>query len=578
MRIHLNRLLLVFVIVALIIIALISSRRSFVTTAQSPPFRQCPAVGADTGCAILLVITDNGITVATDPSQGPFDQIEDTLIGVQNNSGSTLTALPLSATLPIFAFDGDGLCAFISCTWPHPTGYEGKTSTGGGVSFSSINATQTSGIVNFAGGIPHGGSAFFSLEERIQIGQGLCSPLSVQPPLKQAQTPWGPHPYDSASSWVKPGQATTIARWGCHLTSAVMLINYQAAQQNNSFRADPDDLNTWLEANSVAYKTSGSVYGPDVIRFVKAKTNNTLGLSYQGRVNTQDDFVLDNYLCTNNPVILQVPIAKGTHFVLATGHTVSGGVNTYDINDPGFNNSTLQTVMYGNRYLGIREYVGFSASPQALLISGHSPIEFLLTDPAGNRTGLDPTTGVQFNQIPGSSYSADSIQDDLDPSSGDTTPEVKNLEIVTPLSGTYNLEVFGTGVGAYAIDFVAEDSNGDPHVETVSGNTLLGATAQFTIIYSTVPGSPVVVKHIVTFDGLVTDLNLARTLGLIDNDGIANSLLSKLQAAKAAMARGDAATASNILRAFVDEVSAQAGKHIQADAANLLIADSKALF
>src|ERR1051325_1177216 len=115
MRTHLNRLLLVFIIAVSLLIALLISSGSVVTKAQSPPFRQCPAVGVDTGCAILLVITDNGITVATDPSQGPFDQIEDTLIGVQNNSSQTITSLPLSATIPIFAFDGDGLCTYIPC-------------------------------------------------------------------------------------------------------------------------------------------------------------------------------------------------------------------------------------------------------------------------------------------------------------------------------------------------------------------------------------------------------------------------------------------------------------------------------
>src|SRR5580693_5136569 len=80
----------------------------------TPPFSQCPPIGADASCAILIVVTDKAVNVYTDVSQGPFDGIEDTLIGVQNNSSGTLYSLPLSSPSPIFAFDGDGLCTFIN--------------------------------------------------------------------------------------------------------------------------------------------------------------------------------------------------------------------------------------------------------------------------------------------------------------------------------------------------------------------------------------------------------------------------------------------------------------------------------
>ena len=51
-------------------------------------FTQCPAIGADTGCAILLTIHQDGtVTEQTDlTNQPPYDGTEDTLVGVQNNS------------------------------------------------------------------------------------------------------------------------------------------------------------------------------------------------------------------------------------------------------------------------------------------------------------------------------------------------------------------------------------------------------------------------------------------------------------------------------------------------------------
>jgi hypothetical protein len=137
-------------------------------------FSQCPAIGLDTGCAVLITINPGGsITSTADPSQGPYDGSDDTLVGVQNNSSSTLTQLDLaSATQPIFGFEGDGLCtataAPAGCPFG-PTGYEGP-----GTSFTNISADTRAGAVVFgsgtcATGIPAGGSAYFSLEDDVDV-------------------------------------------------------------------------------------------------------------------------------------------------------------------------------------------------------------------------------------------------------------------------------------------------------------------------------------------------------------------------------------------------------------------------
>lgn len=146
--------------------------------APTPPFSQCPAVGRDTSCALLIYVDSSGqVGVAGDPSQGPFDGVEDTLIGVQNNSSTPISSIPLSATSgkPLFGFDGDGLCnqlAFgngepVGCPFG-PTGYEGP-----GVAFANISPDTTSGTVTFSPAIAPGGSAYFSLEEA----------LATQPPF-----------------------------------------------------------------------------------------------------------------------------------------------------------------------------------------------------------------------------------------------------------------------------------------------------------------------------------------------------------------------------------------------------------
>jgi hypothetical protein len=143
------------------------------TTVQAVPlFTQCPAVGFADGCSALFTITNTGVTFAVDPAIRAYDGDEDTLIGIQNNSSTTRTSLPVtSASTTIFGFDGDGAglpgtgCLAASNP-PHPclsggpfgsTGYEGP-----GTSFSNISQDQRSATVNFT--LAPGGSAWFSLE------------------------------------------------------------------------------------------------------------------------------------------------------------------------------------------------------------------------------------------------------------------------------------------------------------------------------------------------------------------------------------------------------------------------------
>src|SRR5438105_2724575 len=94
--------------VAAAIILSILSTSSAQAIPLSPPFMQCPAIGEDTSCAILIVFNSNGsITTLKDATQGPYDGSEDTLVGVQNNSTKSVCSLTLSSTLQrIFGFDG----------------------------------------------------------------------------------------------------------------------------------------------------------------------------------------------------------------------------------------------------------------------------------------------------------------------------------------------------------------------------------------------------------------------------------------------------------------------------------------
>jgi hypothetical protein len=125
-----------------------------------------------TGCGALITVSAvdsethraTVFTVTTLGNGNPYDGTEDTLFGIQNNSGSTLNSIVLSSPDTtfggIFNFDFDGPCAFdnpADCFGS--TGYEGPNNT-----FANISADHTSGTVNFTIPILTGGSTWFALE------------------------------------------------------------------------------------------------------------------------------------------------------------------------------------------------------------------------------------------------------------------------------------------------------------------------------------------------------------------------------------------------------------------------------
>ncbi len=77
--------------------------------------------------------------------------------------------------------------------------------------------------------------------------------------------------------------------------------------------------------------------------------------------------------------------------------------------------------------------------------------------------------------------------------------------------------------------------------------------------------------HEPTISSLRACVQHAADGGFIDNQGVTNSLLAKLDAAQAALDRGQTGAAINLLNAFIHEVQAQAGKHIQQEHAQDLV-------
>lgn len=150
--------------------------------AATAPFKQCPAVGAAPTCNVLVTVNGNGTaTTQVDSSIGPYDGIEDMLVGVQNDSAravSDITVVGGGGADPLFGFDGDGLCAYVTCSWSHTTGYEGPISQ-----FVPDLSSADRGTVHFTSLLAPSASTYFSLEgEPTTSSAATVTPTSTVKP------------------------------------------------------------------------------------------------------------------------------------------------------------------------------------------------------------------------------------------------------------------------------------------------------------------------------------------------------------------------------------------------------------
>jgi hypothetical protein len=125
--------------------------------------------GVATDCNLTITFGPAGaITTTPGPFAGTnYEQNDDALIGVVNNSGHTITSFNVSG-VGIFGFENDGIDPYagIPNNASDPSGYGGPLGF-----FTNVTASDNNGTVNFIGGIATGTSTYFSLEESININQ-----------------------------------------------------------------------------------------------------------------------------------------------------------------------------------------------------------------------------------------------------------------------------------------------------------------------------------------------------------------------------------------------------------------------
>ncbi len=386
------------------------------------------------------------------------------------------------------------------------------------------------------------------------------------------------------------------ANFGCAL---VTVANTLRSFDNPSLSDTPGVLDANLLANG-GYQT-----GTCRLRFdrVPQAASNFVELVGGGLILEPllDDY-LEQHFCRNGErVILRLReyvngnlSSPRNHFVLVTGKKGDGD---WEVFDPGWRNASppealrslsghyvgFTTFTQGNpqiavsRRFALDEVITFAktsiAEPDALSVTALSPVELLVVDPQGRRLGYQD--GSHIFDIPQGSYLRDFPIADAEGTgqSGGDASGVKTAYIPSPQEGAYRIEVTGTGSGTYRLEFRAVASDGTAQVGTALGLAGLGSRSTYQLGYSSAPGSAMSVVRSATFQSTIDDVRSGRQLGFIDNQGVADSLISKIEAA----GRGQVQASKNILRAFKNEVHAQAGRHITSLAAEVLREDADSL-
>jgi len=315
-----------------------------------------------------------------------------------------------------------------------------------------------------------------------EVGTNLDVPL-----FKQTDNQWGALEYDSGNSqdlWC----GSTIGQCGCATTSAAMILNYFGVDKDPMGRSTtPQTLNEYLgreqkclssgNCTSYGYRYGGlrwnaiSEYSADVNKIFGTQKIVLSRLSDYTSQLTQLD--IEN----GKPVILQN--TAQTHWFVARG--ISG--DTFSINDPGFNKTTLAE--YGNYANAMRTYERTASDFSSFEATSKGPTQLLVTDPEGRKTGFNPETNSVVEEIPNSFYFFEKSYSNID-TPDEIAPEGEGIYTVlvnTPEHKNYKVETIAPIGEVYSFAVYASDRDGGVHFDMFEGTQPQGIN-EYSFSYS----------------------------------------------------------------------------------------------
>jgi hypothetical protein len=254
-------------LVGMVVVTTTFMSGALAASTPTAPFTECPAVGYNTSCTDLINVTPTGsqvllnplATVHSDPTRGTYDGA-DTLVGVINNTSRTIYSVPVTSTMDIMGFDGDGICAN-----PNPqSGLPGlpagdcadvnhvdSTGFGGPDSyFRGISPMENTGTVEFITPLAPGASTYFSLVGSL-TWCSITVPGSIT--LKPPHTSLLTGATDTSTATVDSGNGSPIPD---------TTVTFKIVSGPNKGKTGTGVTNA---SGSATFKYSSSVVGTDTI-------------------------------------------------------------------------------------------------------------------------------------------------------------------------------------------------------------------------------------------------------------------------------------------------------------------------
>ena len=276
-----------------------------------------------------------------------------------------------------------------------------------------------------------------------------------------------------------------VADEGCYMTAVVEATNYGALTANRA-PLTPHDFNelaslpTGDQIPGFRPEEDGYDINGDVKFFFAHKFAADFGIELAitgDRIPALDPSInahqlaLDALICKNGPQLLHT---SPTHWVAAVGRHLDTAA--FIVADPGNGQERDAT----NPTLGGRVVAGpgtpLLAIRNEVILNVQSPVELLLTDPNGLRTGFDPATGQSFSEIPQTIYEHFGIDNAI---AGTEGAAHATLHMLNGAAGMYALKVTGIGNGSYLLYISAEGLDNHARVAAVKNVPITTGESHF---------------------------------------------------------------------------------------------------
>lgn len=355
--------------------------------------------------------------------------------------------------------------------------------------------------------------------------------LNFAASYKQDRGPWGRCVSSTDCVYLAGNQSLPFRRWGCAVTSLADVLAYRG-QIGNGAPVDPIYLNDVLITTSpIALQSDGNMIWKNLGKALQdldtgldAEVHDPSGWSSNKDSLAQRITQIGTAVSVGDLPIISVDNG-GNHYVVITGvqGTDADGNPDFVIQDPlasgwaggggdqsgkrlsqtvygtirnQWQRGKLQTIIvkpgtpaanqlsiYGQFANPAAAGTGNQDSQRADVTNGESPIQLLITDPSGNKTGYDPTTDTYLQEIPDSSYA---IEGGLaDPTGQSSTPLVPFFHANSPNVGEYKIEVISTRTGSYSLNVKSFVGTHSPTLQTITGTATPGAIQNYIATYTT---------------------------------------------------------------------------------------------